>query len=331
MAEQDALAPVQPPSAVAAPLGLDEDGARRLRDAFFSGRGENTRRAYEAGIADFAAFLSHRAGRPIDPVMALRELLAAGPGPANLLGLEWRTDLLARHLAPSTVALRLAAIRAAVKLARTLGMVAWSLEIPGVKVHRYRDTAGPGVEGVRAIADAARARDGAVGARDRALLALLFLRGLRRGETVSLDLEHVDLERGRVSVLGKGQLEREWFDLAPEAVEALRSWIAMRPEVPTRALLIGWSAVTRAPGGRLTGRGVAKIVARYGLEAAVGRVRPHGLRHAAATALLDLGLTWQEVAGFTRHKDPSTLRHYDDNRARRGTKAGRKLAKLVRL
>jgi integrase len=312
-----------------APLRVDADGSRRLYEAWLSGRNDNTRKSYAATANDFAAYLTRRFGRKLGPDAALAELLRAGHGPANLLALDYRADLLGR-CAPGTVALRISNLRAAVRLAKLLSMVPWELETPSVKVQRYRDTEGPGLSAVRAIARDLRGREGVRATRDRALLALLYGQGLRRGEVVSLDVEHVDVAGGRIAILGKGRLEREWVALSPDVLQVLRAWLAVRPSQSTGPLLFGWSAVTGQVMGRLTGRGVAKIAARWG--STVGRLcRPHGLRHTAATELLDAGMTWQEVAGFTRHKDPSTLRHYDDNRARRGTKAAEHLASKVRL
>jgi integrase len=323
---------VAPAALLPAPLQLDENGARRLRDAFLAGRNGNTQRAYAQTAADFAAYLGRRQDRVFDEVGALHALLAAGAGGANLVALEYRADLLERKLAPGTVRLRLSGLRAAVRLARTLGLVSWTLEVEGPRVQRYRDTAGPGVAGVQAMANAARARTDVIGARDRGLMALLFFQGLRRGEVASLDVEHVDFAGGRLSIMGKGKSEREWVAAAPEALEALRAWLDVRPGCSEGSpLFLGFDAVTRAAGGRLTGRGIAKIVARYGEKALGCHVRPHGLRHTATTALLDIGMSWQEVAGFTRHADPSTLRHYDDHRGRRGAKGPRRLAELVRL
>jgi integrase/recombinase XerC len=325
------LARATPAAPLAAPLQLDGDGARRLYDAWRAGRNANTLRAYEGALADLAGYLAERLERELSPQDALQELLRAGQGGANLAAIDWRANMLERKLSAGTIALRLSALKAAVKMARTLGLVSWGLEIPALKIEKYRDTSGPGLEGVQRIAAAARDRKDVIGARDRALLALLFVQGLRRGEAVSLDAEHVDLEGARIHVLGKGHTEREWVYVAPETAAALRAWLQVRPGPLEGPLLLGWSAVQEAPLGRLTGRGVAKIIARYGRKALGRHVRPHGLRHAAATVLLDLGLAWQEVASFTRHADPSTLRHYDDARKKRGATGARRLAELVKL
>ncbi len=313
-------------------LQLDADGMRRLRDAFLAGRNENTRRAYAQTAGDFAGFLSRRAGRTVEEPEAVRELLSHGSGAANLLALDYRADLMERGLSSGTVALRLSNLRALVKLARTTGVVEWTLEVASVKVRRWRDTEGPGLDVVRLLAAHVRAgADTVRAARDRALLALLYGQGLRRAEAVGLDVAHVDLAGGRLAVLGKGHTEREWVRLSPAVGEALAAWLAVRPGTPEGALLLGWSASTGQVGGRLSGRGVARLTARWGQDAAGVKVRPHGLRHTAATALLDAGTAHAEVAGFMRHADLTTLQRYDDNRKRRGNAAAARLAELVTL
>jgi integrase/recombinase XerC len=319
----------RPPGALVAPLLLDEDGTRRLFDAWMSGRNKNTRRAYAQTAGDLAGYLTRRFGRELGPEGALQELLRAGHGPANLIALDYRADLLTR-CAPGTVALRLSNLRAAVRLARMLAMVTWTLDTPSVRVEKYRETEGPGIAAVQAIAAALKKRKGPRAARDRALLALLYGQGLRRGEVVSLDVAHLDVAASRAHVLGKGRLEREWVALAPPVLEAMRGWLVLRPGPAVGPLFVGWRGARVS--GRLTGGGVATLVNRWGIAAAVqARCRPHGLRHTAATALLDAGLPWQEVAAFTRHRDPSTLAHYDDNRRRRGSSAAARLTDLVKL
>lgn len=319
------------PLPLSSALSLDADGARRLRDAFLAGRNANTRRAYAQTAGDFAGFLSRRAGRQVDEPEAVRALLSHGSGAANLLALDYRADLLER-VSSGTVALRLSNLRALVKLARTTGMVEWTLEVASVKVRRWRDTEGPGLDVVRLLAVHVRGgANAARSARDRALLALLYGQGLRRAEAVSLDVAHMDLAGGRISVLGKGHTDREWVRLSPAVAEALAAWLAVRPGVAVGPLLLGWDGVRGRVGGRLSAHGVYRLTTRWGLAAAGVKVRPHGLRHTAATALLDAGTAHAEVAGFMRHADLSTLAHYDDNRKRRGNAAAARLAELVPL
>lgn len=152
------------------------------------------------------------------------------------------------------------------------------------------------------------------GTRDRAVLWLLFGLGLRRAEVVSLDLEHVDLDDPCVHVLGKGHRERVRVTLSAEGRDAPQAWLDVRGSEPG-PVFVGLSrARPNSHGQRLTGRDIHRLVAPLGRRADLGRVRPHGLRHAAITTALDAGASLRAVQAFSRHADPRTLMLYDDNR-----------------
>jgi integrase len=88
-------------------------------------------------------------------------------------------------------------MRALIRLARLFQLVNWTLELPGEKLERHRDTRGPGLGGMRRLLGALEERQDAKAVRDRALLRLAFDLGLRWGELASLELEHLDLDAGR--------------------------------------------------------------------------------------------------------------------------------------
>jgi integrase/recombinase XerC len=127
--------------------------AARLLGAFLSGRKEETIKAYRADLEDFQAFVQ---ANSLDQAAGL--LMARGLGEANALALAYRTHLMERELAAITINRRLTALRSMIKLARTLGLIPWTLEIQGLKTEGYRDTRGPGRNGFRALASAWRVR-----------------------------------------------------------------------------------------------------------------------------------------------------------------------------
>lgn len=277
-----------------------------LAAAFLAGRKATTVRAYRAALENFAAFV----GAP-SVGEAARVLLAAGHGGANGLALAYRNSLLEDQLSPATVNLRLAALRSLVALARTLGLVPWTLEAPSVRSRSYRDTRGPGSGGFRAVLVAVEARGDRKAVRDRALLRLLYDLALRRAEAVALDLEDLDLQGKTLRVLGKGRTEKETLSLPAPTVAALSEWLAVRGTEPG-PLFVNFDRARK--GERLTGRSVARLVALYGAEAGL-KVRPHGLRHAAITEALDrTGGDIRRVQRFSRHLDLRVLTRYDDNR-----------------
>jgi integrase/recombinase XerC len=310
---------------------LAEPDVDDLLQRFLTRRKESTVEAYRKDLAYFAGWLR------LPPREAVAQLLACDQGQANRLLDHYtahmrstppaaRSGSSAKRLSPATVNRRLAALRSLVKMARLHGLVGWTVDVEGDPVQPYRDTRGPGRPAVRQMLDQLLEREDAKGARDRAILRLLWDLGLRRGEAVSLDLEHV--EAGRLSLLGKGRLEREWHDLPPETTAALAEWLSYRGSEPGPLFCsVGKSGRIRR--NRLSGTDVYRQTRGQGERAGV-RTRPHGVRHSASTAVLAasggdrrLGQT------FGRWRDSRVADRYDDARANLGGKATRLAASLL--
>jgi integrase/recombinase XerC len=294
-------------------------------DAWLKGRSPRTLEAYVGDLEDFARFL-----KVANSAAAVDALLAVGHGAANRIALGYRAELQRRELAPATVARRLAAIRSMIKVARTIGRITWSIDVESPRIRPYRETRGPGHEGFRKLTAKARGNGcGPAGKRDLALMRLMYDLLLRRGECVALDLADVDLDADKpcVRIIGKGRTEPEPRTLSAAAALALREWIAVRGDAPG-PLFVRLDAA--APAGcfdRLTGDSVCRMIRRMSKRAALPReARPHGLRHAGITRLLDLtGGNVRDVAKASRHAKLETLMLYDDAR----TDVAGKLAELL--
>ena len=141
---------------------------------------------------------------------------------------DWAND----GAAPATINRRLAALRSLVKLARTLGLIPWVLEVDGLRTEAYRDTRGPGQAGFRKLLETLAGRSDGKAVRDRALLRLLYDLGLRRAEVVGLDVDDLDLAAGRIAVLGKGRTQKVALSLPRATHEALAAWLAVRGAQP---------------------------------------------------------------------------------------------------
>ncbi len=163
------------------------------------------------------------------------------------------------------------------------------------------------------------------GRRDRAILELFYASGLRLSELVGLDLEDIDLSGRMVRVFGKGAKER----LVPfnvSAQTALKSWYVARLAIcrDIRPGVRNESRATRSSrrtggdpvfvngrGGRLTGRSVQRLVARYvaGCSSRFG-ISPHALRHSFATHLLERGADLRSIQELLGHVELSTTQRY---------------------
>ena len=155
-----------------------------------------------------------------------------------------------------------------------------------------------------------RATDGEPGPlRDLAVLELLYATGIRVGELVGLDVDDVDHERQAVRVLGKGAKERT-VPMGAPARRSLDDWLKRgRPRWARPgsgpALFLG------ARGGRLDQRAVRTLVHQHLAEIPdAADLGPHGLRHTAATHLLEGGADLRSVQELLGHATLATTQIY---------------------
>jgi integrase/recombinase XerC len=287
-----------------------------------SARNPNTINGYRRDLLQFAEWL----GAPSADA-AVERFLESGQADANRIALAFRAALVERGLASATVTRRLAALRSMVKVARLIGRVNWSLDVEGPRVEPRRDMRGPDLVDVRLLWRAAASGDGPGPRRDRCVVAMLFDLGLRRGELCSLDLADVEASPAgpaAVWIRGKGRSEKERLTLPAPTAATLAVWLEARGDHPGPLVhrLDGVGAL-----GRLSGESIRRIIRRLGEAAGLTRpLRPHGLRHSAATLALDAGRDVREVRKFTRHRSLEMVLKYDDLRRDVGGEIARNLA-----
>jgi len=145
--------------------------------------------------------------------------------------------------------------------------------------------------------------------RDRALLMLLAVYGLRAGEVVALRLEEFDWEREVLTVLhGKRQKPRTYPLCRPVGDAVLRYLREARPQSARREVFL----TLLAPFRPLTREGLGKVTSRrlHALGVSLAHYGPHSLRHACATHLLAQGLSLKEIGDHLGHESPETTRIY---------------------
>jgi integrase/recombinase XerC len=278
------------------------------------------RPAVAALLAEFLRYLSLERGRSTHTVRAYRadltSLLASVDDIAALDLAALRRWLATGHAAQasrSTLARRAAAARTFTSWAHRTGHLSVD---PGLRLVSPRPRrALPTVlapEQAAAMLDAActGAEEGApLALRDLTVLELLYATGVRVAELCGLDLDDIDRDRRALRVLGKGSRERTVVYGAPAAA-ALDRWLAAgRPRLVTPssppALLLG------ARGKRLDPR-VARGVVHRAATAVPGvpNIGPHGLRHAAATHMMEGGADLRYVQELLGHAKLATTQLY---------------------
>jgi integrase/recombinase XerC len=151
--------------------------------------------------------------------------------------------------------------------------------------------------------------DGARGRRDLAVLELLYATGIRVGELVGLDIDDLDRERRVVRVFGKGRKERS-VPYGLPASDALEAYLASgRPQLMVEGS--GAAVFLGARGGRIDQRAVRRIVhERLAAVDGAPDLGPHGLRHTAATHLLEGGADLRSVQEILGHASLGTTQIY---------------------
>lgn len=265
------------------------------------GRSEHTRRAYLADLRSLFSFLDERApGAGLD-ALSLPMLRA------------WLAAQATSGAARTTVARRTSAAKTFTSWATRRGLLpadpAARLQVP-----RTRRTLPAVLRQDQALAAMDAADLGAeqgdpLALRDRLIVEMLYATGIRVSELCGLDIDDVDTGRRLLRVLGKGNKERT-VPFGTPAGAALGAWLADgRPALMTPesgpALLLG-------PRGRRLDPRQARTVVHQTMSAVAGApdIGPHGLRHSAATHLLEGGADLRVVQELLGHTSLATTQLY---------------------
>ena len=254
------------------------------------GASPHTLRSYAADLTEFTRFLADEriGGLPEADTRAVRAYVAR---------------LHQRRLSKATIARKLAAVRSCFRfLARRAALPTNpARQVRSPRLGRRLPSFLP-VDEATVLLNAPP-EPSAAGARDRALLELLYASGLRVAEGCGLDLDDLDEARRTVRVVGKGDKERV-VPVGETALEALAAHLAMRGRRRGPLFL-------NARGGRLTPRSAHRIVRARARQAGIDqRVTPHTLRHSFATHMLGAGADLRLIQELLGHSRLSTTQRY---------------------
>ena len=144
--------------------------------------------------------------------------------------------------------------------------------------------------------------------RDRAIVETLYASGIRVSELSGLNISDIDFSRNTLRVIGKGNKERT-VPIGIPAAKALSEWLSVRNSMANEKS--GEAVFVGARGKRIDQRTIREIV-YVALEALGGKVKmgPHGLRHSAATHLLEGGADLRTVQEILGHSSLATTQIY---------------------
>ena len=265
------------------------------------GRSAHTRRAYLGDISSLIDFLAASKAQPALADLTLPVLRS------------WLAAQAASGSARATLARRTSAAKTFTAWATRRGLLPSD---PGTRLQlsKARRTLPAVLRQDQALdamnaATSGAAEDDPVALRDLLIVELLYATGIRVSELCGLDIDDIDAERRLVRVLGKGDKQRT-IPFGEPAQRALTRWLSHgRPALATassgRALLVGAR-------GRRLGQRQARTVVHQTIGAVNGApdIGPHGLRHSAATHLLEGGADLRVVQELLGHSTLATTQLY---------------------
>jgi integrase/recombinase XerD len=267
------------------------------------GLAENTLEAYRRDLRRYVGFLEHRDVRSLRDVdeRTIRSFVASIS--ASTHGPE------AAPYRATSVARTLSAVRSFHRFLLREGVTEQDPAAGVAQPRLPRSLPRPlPVDDVRRLLEAPD-ESSPTGARDRAILELLYGSGLRISELTGMDVDDLDLEEGSLRVLGKGGKERE-VPLGSFAHEAVGAYLSRGRPALARAASRG-ALFLNARGGRLSRQSCARLLGRYVRLAGIDRrVTLHTLRHSFATHLLEGGADVRVVQELLGHASVATTQIY---------------------
>jgi integrase/recombinase XerC len=276
-----------------------------LRDHLLAqGRSERTVASYLSDIAHFARWLERARAKKLKP---------GSFSPSDVRQYKQHLQTV-KKAAAATINRRITALRAysqwALSTGKTkqdslLGIKSVSESKSDPKVLNREEQTAILEEAAHSLSIASTRASRRQALRDQAIVITLLHTGLRVSELCSLELDDLDLEdhRGEVKVRSTNGRKSRSVPLNSDTRQAMRRWLAVRPQVENQALFVGKHGEPASP--LLVQRLLGELGRRAGLD-----VTPHTLRHTFAKNLVDQGVSLDKVAQLLGHSSLNAIKVY---------------------
>jgi integrase/recombinase XerC len=274
-----------------------------------------TVKSYGADLIQFAQFIAGEIGHantaPIGATLTPEQIDERQLKCEPLTIREFLAYLYAQNYTKSTTARKLATLRSFFKFLIRRGQLSVNpLSTIRTPKQEKRLPKCLDLEQVQKLLDAPDDND-LLGARDKAMLEVLYSSGIRVSELVELDMGDLDLQEGILRVRGKGRKDR-LTPIGSQAIAAVQRYFELRnaggsgqPEAHGQRVFLN------KHGEPLSTRSVRRKLDKYLVEAGLDPgISPHTLRHSFATHLLNNGADLRSVQELLGHQSLSTTQIY---------------------
>ena len=236
-------------------------------------------------------------------------------------------EKLMENFAPSTVNRYLGALKGVLKQTYLSGKMSEYNYRRAIKIKSVDDLAPEGRDLTHSEMSALMQAcdDGTkVGARDVAIIALLYAAGLRPTELTALEM--ADYKNGNL-IIKNGWDEERNISLNIGALDALQGWLAVRGNEPGPLFFAFITGDKMLIGKRIFSQALCGLLDRRAKTAGIDRLSPSDFRNAFINHLLDAGVDIVLVSRLAGMKDVRTIARYD----RRGNEALQEAVKLLNV
>ena len=296
-----------------------ESAQRRFRTAL-ERKSAETIRSYKSAAKHFGKYLGMHNAKPSEMISRLIVLSRIEAETLVEEYIKWMD--VEEELSPSTINMYLAALKFFVRTARRVGWCEWQLDVDGVKNSVVKDVEGISPDELITILEFIGKGNDKHVLRMRAIIYMLAFMGLRISSILTLDMEHIDFEKGGAYFKLKGQGGKRTFkSIPPMTMEALEEWIEYRGDHD------GPLMVNFTNGNRIHRQAIDKKLKALGQKLEIERpLHAHSFRHFVATEGLELtDGNRHKVMRLTEHSSDKMLERYDDKRKDEGGLLSRQL------
>lgn len=260
----------------------------------------NTIKAYERDLQSFEIFCTTNYG-----AIALNEV-------SYSLIRSWIVSLVDQHKSNITINRKVASLNAFYNFALKSGQIKQNPLLGHKSLKVQRKIALPFSENeMEELFSKIPFPDNFEGVRDRLIIELLYVTGMRRAELIGLQVSQLDVEAVQIKVLGKRNKERV-IPLVPSLIPLIKSYLLQRNALPIK--IDGTHFFLLPSGKKLYETLVYRVINHYfGLVSTKVKKSPHMLRHTFATHLLNRGADMQSVKDLLGHASLASTQVYTHN------------------